>query len=211
VEATMLGLGQRLVAAVATFGSFITLILSLEGPDKPFTAFHIVLMTVAVIAFGFSVGFDIRDYQRSRPKIMKTHREIRDYMFRWIEHGGKVAIFSRTLGWVEDREMREMMERKAQRGDLALVMPSAVEESRRLEQLGAEAIYYGDRGYTIRSRFTIINRERADTAVAIGRANGEGKHLVTEFKSTDDDPSFWLAQDLVEILTRYQRDTEAMG
>lgn len=107
--------------------------------------------------------------------------------------------------------MQAMMDRKAQDGDLTLVMPSGVEESLRLEELGAAAIYYGDHGYTIRSRFTIINRERTDTAVAIGRTNREGKHLVTEFKSTDDDPSFWLAQDLVEILTREQRDTRTIG
>lgn len=203
----MLGLGQRLVAAVATFGSFIALVVSLKSPDQPLTALHIVLMTVAAIAFTFSVGFDVRDYQHSRPQSMKTDREIRDYMFRWIHRGNKVAIFSRTLGWVDDREMRHMLERKAQQGDLTLVMPSPVDESQRLEELGAETIYYGDRDYTIRSRFTIINRDRADTAVAIGRTNSDGRHLVTEFKSTDDDPSFWLAQDLVEILTRSQRET----
>lgn len=207
----MRGLSERLVAAVATFGSFVVLVVDLKKSDENFTALQIILMTVAVIAFVVTAAFDFADYRARKLKVMKTDREIRDYMFKWIKGGGKVAVFSRSLGWVDDAEMRDMMRRKAQQGDLTLVMPGPVPASRELADEGAEAIYYGAGGYTIRSRFTIIHRERSDTTVAIGRQSREGKHIVSEFKSSDEAPAFWLAEDLIEIVKSYERGRKVAG
>lgn len=134
---------------------------------------------------------------------MATDRAIRDYMFAWVKEGGRVAIFSRRLGWVDDDEMRELLLKKAERGELTIVIPKPVLLSNELAQAGAEVIHYGESGYTIRSRFTIVHRERTDTAVAIGRKGRDGKHIVREFKTSDEEPAFWLAEDLIEILRRF--------
>jgi hypothetical protein len=206
----MSGLIQRVVAALATFGSFIALVPSLKDANEPLTAVEVVLITLAAVGFLATVGFEVHDYRSVRPKTMRNEREIRNYMYKWINHGGRVAVFSRSLGWVNDEEMREMMTKKAKAGELTLVMPAPVAEAKALVDAGAEPIYYGADGYTIRSRFTIIHRERSDTAVAIGRTERPGRHIITEFKSSSGDPAFWLAQDLIEILKTRESDPNAV-
>lgn len=193
---------QRLIAALATFGSFITLVFSLKDPKAPFSFFQATLITVATLGLLVTVAFEIHDYRTGRTRWMRSGRQIRDYMYDWISGGGRVAVFSRSLGWIRDEDMRQMMVEKAQAGELTLVMPGPVSESKSLEAAGAEAIYYGTLGYTIKSRFTIVHRDRTDTAVAIGRTEGPRRHLIKEFRSSDGDPAFWLAEDLVEILKR---------
>lgn len=198
----MWGLAQRLVAAVATFGSFVALLVTLQRPGDPLTSWQVSLTTISIIAFGISVTFELHDYYRLKPRVMRTDKKIRKYMYRWIDGGGRVAVFSRSLGWVESEAMLEMLTAKAAARDLTLVMPTQAGRSADLATAGAKVIYYGDDGYAIRSRFTIINRGRTDTAVAIGRTDNKGKHIVTEYKAVDGDPAFWLAEDLIELLLR---------
>jgi hypothetical protein len=198
----MWGLFQRLLAAFATFGSFVALVVSLRAPGQPFTPWQVVLCTVSIVAFGIGVGFEVHDYFRSKPKVMRTDKKIRNYMYKWIKRGGRVAIFSRSLSWVSDAEMLEMLKAKAATRDLTVVMPTTAGRSSDLEMAGARVIYYGDDSYSIRSRFTIVNRGRTDTGVAIGRTDNRGRHIVTEYYAADNDPAYWLAEDLIELLLK---------
>lgn len=193
---------QRLLAEATTFASFVALVVSLKQNGKSFSGWQISLMTVAVAAFLVTAALEIGEYRGRQPRRMKDDQTIRDYMHQWIRGGGKVVVFSRTLSWVSDDEMAQMMDAKARAGDLTLVMPGAVDKSRRLESAGAKVIYYGENGYTVRSRFTLTNEGRADTAVAVGRQGKDGVHMVSEYRGCDEDPAFWLAQDLAEILSR---------
>lgn len=199
----MSGLVQRIIAALATFGSFAVLAIQMSRPEAEIAPIQIVLITLAAIGCLFTLAFEIIDHRKRTPKAMASDKDIRNYMFTWIGDGGRVAILSRRLGWVDDDEMRAMLLKKAERGELTLVIPKPVSLSSELGEAGAEIIYYGESGYTIRSRFTIIHRERTDTAVAIGRKGKDGKHLVREFKTSDEEPAFWLAEDLIEILRRF--------
>lgn len=197
----MWGLAQRLIAALATFGSFIALLVSFKQPGQPLTAWQYFFTALSLLAFGLTVIFEIHDYIRSKPKVMRSEKKVRQYMHKWIENGARVAVFSRSLGWVE-QDTYEMLKKKAESGDLTLVMPTEAGRSADLAGHGARVLYYGSEDYVIRSRFTIVNRGRTDTAVAIGRQNAKGQHIVTEYKARDDDPSYWLAEDMIELLLR---------
>lgn len=198
----MSGLVQRIVAAFATFASFVGLVFSLHQPGSSFTFIQTSLTIISIVAFLFNVYFEIRDYRRSRPRVMRDGGKIRNYMYRWINSGGRVAVFSRSLSWIADNDMRTMMMGKARDGDLTVVMPTPAGVGPELMSAGARVIYYGDDDYVIRSRFTIINRGRTDTAVAIGRTDDRGKHIITEHKASDADPAYWLAEDLIELMIR---------
>ena len=200
----MLGLLLRCLAAFATFGSFITLVISLRDVKEPWTNGQAILMAFSILGFIATVVLEVSFYVGSRPKVFSDERGIRNYMYQWLRRGGRVAIFSRSLGWLQDEEMTRMMNQKSEDGELTLVMPAAVANSAKLVSKGAEAIYYGD-DYSIRSRFTIVNRGRADTAVAIGRKNAKGKHIVTEYRASDDDPAYWLAEDMIELMMRHSK------
>jgi len=144
--------------------------------------------------------FQITEYVAHRPIILKTAQQIRDYMFRWISRGGRVAIFSRDMSWVEDDEMKDLLRAKARRDELHICLPTRILLSDDLQKEGAHIHVYPQLNYTPLSRFTIINKGRSDAQLAVGRAI-EGKHLIEEF-SLGEHPAFFIADDLIEVVMR---------
>jgi hypothetical protein len=203
MEAAM-ALLRKLVATVGALGSFVALLVQLKAPSEPFSAGQVALIVIAIGLLVVAMVLDVQEYFSSRPIRYKSgpdqQRKIRDYLFRWISNGGTVAVFSNNLGWVDDDAMREMLYRKAQRSELILILPKSIPLSDDLKDRGAEVVTYPSINYVIRSRFTIVNFNRIDTAVAIGRMISRD-HVIEEFNAGSH-PAFFLAQDLVEILRR---------
>ena len=192
-------LARRLTASIGTFGSMVALVASLKPSDAAFTGWQYVLLTSFTIFGLLDFVFTTADYLRGRSTRLKSERSIRDYMFRWISTAGKVEIFSRDLSWVDDDEMEALLQRKAARSELTLVIPAAIPLSAELLAAGATVLTYPDLNYAMQSRFTVINSGRTDTAVAIGRTQN-GVHLVEEFRAESGDPAFYLAQDLATVM-----------
>ena len=61
---------------------------------QSFTASEGILLGFGIVLTLLAVVLEIKQYISSFPKTFKTKQQIRDYMFRWIENGGKVCIFS---------------------------------------------------------------------------------------------------------------------
>jgi hypothetical protein len=127
-------------------------------------------------------------------------------MYKWLEGGRHVAIFSRDLSWARDNErLKELLVKKASGQELTLVLPNEIPLAKELKEKGAEVITYPQVDYVIRSRFTITNMERADTRVAVGFEIGGNQLKIEKVTACKNEPSFYLAQDLVELLRRFQK------
>ena len=55
----------------------------------------------------------------------KDNKEgILNYMHDWIEHGGRVAIWTRDMSWADNDKTMQLLELKAQRQELLILLPS---------------------------------------------------------------------------------------
>jgi len=187
---------SKFIATLGTFGPMVAFIASLTHSGKGLSAWQVSLVTVFIVAGASRAYLDVREY-RSRRQVSLKRRQIRDYMYRWIDRGGKVAIFSRDLSWVADNDLRDLLRSKAVADSLMLFVPRPTQLSTELHELGAATYYYPH--YVLRSRFTVINVGRADTAVAIGRTIGD-THVVEEYSSG---PVHDLTQNILGLMTAF--------
>lgn len=105
----------RLLSILGSSASLIGLAFVFHPTGQDFSLVESILLGTGIVLTAVAVVLEIKDYLAHRPKILKTKQQIRDYMFRWIDNGGKVCIFSNDLSWVEDDEMVSMLKRKARR------------------------------------------------------------------------------------------------
>ncbi|WP_433164674.1 hypothetical protein [Kribbella sp. CA-247076] len=194
---------RDIIISIGALASFVGVVLATRRPEQPWTVFQIALFVTSGLLTIIAIWVDVNDFRERPVKYFKGHEAIRRYMYHWISNASSVAIFSRDLSWVSTDEMRNLLRQKARDGELHLFLPEEIRISEELQALGAEVYYYGNIDYVIRSRFTMININRNDTRVAIGRAQ-DGKHRVEEFSELTD-PAFNLSQDLLEIVKRYSR------
>ena len=123
---------------------------------------------------------------------------IKEYMHSWIEHGGRVAIWTRDLSWAQNSDTRQLLKIKAARNELILCLPENNALTNELAAAGAEVCAYGsDSLESPSSRFTIAFFGRDGSRVAVGRANGN-THIIDEFAPSDH-PAFYLAEDLIGL------------
>jgi hypothetical protein len=192
---------RDLIVSIGVPASLIGLVFTVRPSGAPWSPLEIFLFAVAVLLGGVSIYFDIAEYGSRPVRTLKGKRAIRDYMYNWIKNAGGVAVFSRDLSWVDDAEISALLDSKATSGDLTLVLPRPIALSQRLAKLGAKVLYYPSIDYTIRSRFTVVNTGRSDTRVAIGRTEGT-RHRVEEF-SAGDNPAFYLADDMLQLMNKF--------
>jgi hypothetical protein len=190
---------RRLAAIVGTYGSLAALVFTFKQPNAPLSVGQAFLAGIAVVLGLAGVVFEVRDYLTDRPWEKKPS-EVADFLHTWIRDGSRVAIFSRNLSWV-DQKISEVLSEKAERNDLTLVVPRPIELTDQLKGSGAEVLTYPELEYTIQSRFTIVNLGRSDAKVAIGHALDNGKHRIQ--KAGAGDPELYLAQDLIELIRRF--------
>jgi len=127
--------------------------------------------------------------------------KINKYLYKWINQGGMVAIFSRNMSWANDQEIKDMLHSKARAGDLTIYLPDMTELAEALKQSGARIYIYSELNHIPESRFTIINKGQIGARVAVGRAEGN-KHVIEEF-SDGQHPAFSMADDLAEIIKKF--------
>lgn len=161
------------------------------------------ILVVVVVAVAISLAlWEVITAVRSRPiayKGKKRNERIQKYMANLTRFDGQCVVSSNDLSWVSG-EAYEMLMKKAAERSLVLVMPRENEMSRELVAAGAEARYYGDETFRLRSRFTVVNSNRADAWVAVGYGR-KGAHMIREFHSSDD-PTLNMAKDLIDMARR---------
>jgi hypothetical protein len=159
------------------------------------------LLVLSALLFIGLVWLELRANRGRRLFATSDKDGIKKYMHQWIEHGGRVAIWTRDMSWVDNDDTRNLLKRKAERGELILCLPTQNGFTRELQEAGAQICAYGsDRLESPASRFTISFFGRHGARVAVGHAEGD-THVIDEF-SAGSHPAFYLAQDLVDVIRR---------
>lgn len=184
---------------VGAFASIWSVIIALlmQLPSLPW---GITAVIASVIVFPLLLWAVVAVIKSDAPtKIFRVADQIgiRNYLYRWISNGGRVAVWTRDMSWANDPEIDRLLLSKAQAGELIICLPRAIEKSDYLRDMGAEVVVYGLWDAPAIS-FTIINYNRAGSRVAVGRAWGD-KHIIQEF-SDGEHPAFHMAQDLVRMV-----------
>jgi hypothetical protein len=189
---------HRLLALGASFASLVALLFPFLPARENLPGWAILLAVSAFFFFFLLVVLEVREY-RSRKVFLKTDTAgIKQYMHSWIEHGGRVAIWSRDLSWADNPDTRNLLRVKAERQELILCLPERNDLATELAGAGAEVCSYGAaRLESPASRFTITSFGRNGARLAVGRAQGD-THVIEEFDSNGH-PAFHLAEDLIAL------------
>lgn len=189
---------RKLVALVASFASMAGLLIAFLPSLKDLPSWAMAVLVIAVVAFIALVVLEFTDRRGRRVYAKGDTQGIKRYMHSWIEHGGRVAIWTRDMSWAQNPDTQALLTEKARRGELILCLPQINSLAKDLSTAGAEVCAYGARFLEApAARFTIVFFGRDGSRVAVGRAEGD-THVIDEF-SAGDHPAFHLAADLVTL------------
>jgi predicted ferric reductase len=195
---------RKLVALVASFASMAGLLVAFLPSPKDLPWWAVTLLVMAFLAFIVLVVLELSDRRHRHVYAHTDAHGIRRYMHQWIEHGGRVAIWTRDMSWAQNPETRQLLIGKARRQELILCLPEVNALAEELVQAGAEVCAYGAGLLeSPASRFTITFFGRDGSRVAVGRAEGD-THVIDEF-GAGGHPAFHLAADLVTIARALER------
>jgi hypothetical protein len=218
---------RKLLAAVtaqlATGIGLVVAVLS-WGDADPGVKLGLTLAAVALTAAGVIV--ELSNFAATRVRGYRTPARINRFMHGWIAQPGRVAIFSNDMSWVssdvhdrwyervvrpltrtEPDRIMDLLEQKAARKELTLVLPKRTDLSRSLEAKGAQTVTYGELGIIPGSRFTIVRHGHQDAEVAIGRSVN-GVHRIEKF-ANGSHPAFALAADLVKFAESFDKQRQS--
>ena len=189
------------ISAISIIGSFasvsgVVIPLLILQPGLPWWAK--VLITLSGLLMIVAVIWVLKPDAATHTYRVSDQAGINRYLYRWIDSGGRVAIWTRDMSWAEGAKMAELLRRKADRRELIICLPRDIPKSDGLKQIGAEVFAYGT-GHATDSRFTIVNYGQAGSRVAVGRRS-DNRHVIQEYSAADEHPAFYMAQDLVRMV-----------
>lgn len=183
------------IRAINSLGAVVGMVAIVIG-TKEMAVWQYVIATAVS---GLGVGVTVWDFVATRRAGSKRFRpgsdDIKRYLIKWMKSGGRTAIVSRNLSWV-DVEAKELLVKKAKSSDLSIYVPHQTELTEELASHGA-VIHVHDK--PTRARFTIINEGRGDARVAVG-AGVDDDHVIDEY--SHNHPVLVLAEDLLSRLTK---------
>ena len=189
----------RLVALAGSLASLFGLLILFLPSPKDLPWWTIAIIFTAVLGFVLFIALEVSTHRCRRIYPKADTEGIKRYMHDWINHGGRVAIWTRDMSWAQDIDTRNLLKGKATRNELILCLPAKNELATELATLGAEVCDYDTSLLeSPNSRFTIIFFGRDGARVAVGRADGD-THVIHEFDAGSH-PAFYLATDLVALV-----------
>ena len=184
-----------LAAAASFFGLFFTLNPTDIGALGPWQT---LILTIAFIVFFGAAILDIFDARKHAVRQYKTEQEINDYMLKMLTNSGKCEICSRDASWINDPKIYRVLQQKAREEELLFLVHT---KTKALEALGAEIIEYGQLGFELMTRFTVVNAGNLTSSyVAIGRRKPNEPHIIEELDSSH--PTYSLAIDLIKSIKK---------
>lgn len=132
----------RLLSFTSAVGGSLSVPFTLS-PFKNWGTIGYVMLGVSAAFLVVGIVLEIRAECSTTVFAKANQRGIRDYMYRWIQHGGPVAIWTRDHTWVADDEMRSLLADKARLGELTLCVPSETAFSRKLAAAGGRFLSTG--------------------------------------------------------------------
>jgi hypothetical protein len=192
---------SRLITTIASYASIFGVIVTIQPNLTLLPAFGKFLLLLATAATVISLSVDIQEFSRNRKRVYrKSSERIIKYMHKWIDTGGRCAIFTRDMTWTTNEDIRNLLIRKSRNHELWIFMPSPTQFALELEQHGAKIINYANIEVVPRSRFTVIHWGQDGARVAVGRPQGN-LHEISEYE-IGKDPIYSVIEDLLEILAK---------
>ncbi len=196
----------RLSTIIGSLGSILAATIPGLLEEGDFVWWKLTLLAVGVLLTGVAIWLAIKAEHTTRSFRIGADVDIGNYLFRWIKTGGRVLICTRDMSWAAESRMMRLLEAKARSGELTIVLPEEVARSNELKSAGAEIVVYGDL-HRLATHFTVVNYEHPGSRVAIGWRSGD-RHLIQEFSAADEDPTFYLALDVVRLARGMNYATE---
>ena len=172
---------------------------------------YVLMLFLCIGVFIYEILSAIKDYRDYAGRVFAENDKlgIDGYLTRFIQSGESVAILSHDMSWISDDNM-EMLQRKAQKKELLLLLPQKTEEVEELKRLGADVRYFGsilsDPAYAlIRSRMTVINWNKAFPKLTYP-IKRDGLHINNEVPAGE--PANQLALDLIQLLIKISSEGE---
>lgn len=190
----------NLLTVISSYATLIGLIYTLKQPEASLSVFQIFLVVFFIVLCVIFVICEVYIFFSNKKPFYKSNYEIKEYLFSWISKGGRVAIFTRDMSWVDTQKMENLLLEKARNNELYICLPEMIDLTEKLKKEGARIFTYSELNYIPKSRFTIINKDRADSHVAIGRSKDNG--IIVEEFAEGEHPSFSMANDLFEIIMK---------
>ena len=166
------------------------------GVVSAYLVLYIVLIILVIVAVARAIlawpEWPIRTY------LVNNQAGISRYLYRRIDSGGRIVLWTRDMSWAEGEKMAELLRRKAQRDQLIICLPRETQKSDELKQIGAEVFAYGT-DHATDYRFIIINYGQDGSRVAMVRP-GANIHWIQEYAAGDEHPAFHMAHDLVRMV-----------
>ena len=187
----------RLLSIVGSTASLVGLVSVFAPKPSEWQQFPIILIAAALVCTGLLIYLEIKSEAFKRVYDIGDKAKIRDYMYEWLSKGGRVAIWTRDMSWVNDDEMRQLLLKKAKAKELIICLPQGIQLTEELSEEGALICAYNSLENAPGSRFTIVNYGQDGSRVAVGRREGD-LHIIEEF-SAGDHPAFYMARDLVRL------------
>jgi hypothetical protein len=189
----------RLITLAGSLASLSALLLVFLPSLNDLAWWAVALLVVATLLLIVFVLLELFSRRSRRVFSNRDSNGIKQYMHRWIQHGGRVAIWTRDMSWAQNADTRRLMQEKAAHGELILCLPELNEFAKELDKAGAEVCAYGSKYLeSPASRFTIIFFGRDGSQVAVGHAQGD-THVIDEF-DVGNHPAFYLAEDLIALV-----------
>ncbi len=195
----MVGLALRVTAWIGSLASVIGLVVTIRPAGSDLTFVHGGLIGFATIGFVGLMCCDAVVWWREQPQSFRRQADIDAYMYEWISSGGRVVIFTRDMTWAGGAAISQLLRNKAARGELTIVLPEVIPLAEDLASAGATIVAYDKLKFVPESRFTIINYDRMDARLAVGRRIKD-RHVIEEF-AAGEHPVFAIAKDLIGMLT----------
>ena len=137
----MTALIGRLLGSIGSFLSLLALLITVE-PKSGLTGWEIAGLTTACLLIALYTVLDVGSYLKNRPRRYRRggrqRQRIRSFMQHWIQAGGRVAIFSNDLTWVDSSRIKELLQAKAKSDELTIVTPRPTQVTVELAKAGAQ-------------------------------------------------------------------------
>jgi hypothetical protein len=149
------------------------------------------------------IFLEVSEYLDGSRTSFKEERETWPYMCNVVSQSSP-AIFSVRMSYTEREDVREVLRRRAEAGDLTIYLPRMIPFAEELRRLGATVkIYAENLDWIPQSRFTFVRHTRHDAELYFGHSKGD-RFIIERFKASDDDPAYWLARDLIELINKFE-------
>jgi hypothetical protein len=147
-------------------------------------------------------------YWKSRPmRFALNSHPIKEYMAKWLNSGGRSAVFSRDLSWADEKVVADLLQKKARGGELIIFAGRRTNLLESLVTLGAEVYDYSNLQFVPKARFTIVDYGKEGARLAIGFPE-DGRHVIYEYGPRDQ-AMMALALDLVSLARQVARMNES--